>query len=122
VKPKRGPRDDPLPPIPAGIQDELRMKIRLRKQWNFTVDPALKPEFNRLQRSVTRRLNEWRNDQWGITLQSLDPEDQSLWRMTKRAMRIFTPPPPWSPHGGSLSYTLRKAKNLQKNWKLRFSR
>jgi hypothetical protein len=23
-------------------------------------------------------LNEWRNEQWGTTLESLDPEDQSL--------------------------------------------
>jgi hypothetical protein len=29
-------------------------------------------------RSVNRRLNEWRNDQWSATLESLDPEDQSL--------------------------------------------
>jgi len=57
------PRDDPRPPIPAGIQDEIRLKNRLRRQWQFTRDPALKAEVNRLQRSVTRRLNEWRNDQ-----------------------------------------------------------
>jgi hypothetical protein len=48
---------------------------------------------NRLQRSVTRRLNEWRNDQWSATLESFDPEDQSLWSMTKRVMRIPTPSP-----------------------------
>ena len=42
---------------------------------------------------MIRRLNEWRNDQWSATLESLDPEDQSLWRMTKRVMRVFTPSP-----------------------------
>ena len=26
---------------------------------------------------MTRRLNEWRNDQWSATLESLNPEDQS---------------------------------------------
>ena len=56
-----------------------------------TRDPALKAEVNRLQRSVTRRLNEWRNDQWSTTLESLNPEDQSLWKMTKRVMRVPTP-------------------------------
>jgi hypothetical protein len=50
------------------------------------MDSALNAEVNRLQRSVTRRLNEWRNDQWSATLESLDPEDQSLCRMTKRVM------------------------------------
>ena len=120
--PKRRPRDDPRPPIPAGIQDEIRLKNRLRRQWQFTRDPALKAEVNRLQRSVTRRLNEWRNDQWSATLESLDPVDQSLWRMTKRVMRVPTPTPPWSPQGESLSQTLRKPKPLQSIWRLSCSR
>jgi hypothetical protein len=76
--PKCNPRGDQRPPIPAGIQDEIRLKNRLRKRWQVTRDPALRAEVNRLHRSVTRRLNEWRNDQWNATLESLDPEDQSL--------------------------------------------
>jgi len=43
--------------------------------WPTGFIPALKTEVNCLQRSVTRRLNEWRNDQWSATLESLDPED-----------------------------------------------
>jgi hypothetical protein len=73
--PKRRPRADLRPPIPAGIQDELRLKNRLRRQWLVTRGPTLKAEVNRLQRSVTRRLNMWSNDQWNATLESLDPED-----------------------------------------------
>ena len=103
--PKCRPLDDPRPPIPAGIQDEIRLKIRLRRQWQITMDPALKAEVNRLQSSVTRRLNEWRNDQWSTTLESLDPADQSLWRMTKRVMRVPTPSPPWL-HRGTRSLRL----------------
>ena len=49
--------------------------------WQITRDPALRAEVNHLHRSVTRRLNEWRNDQWSAALESLDPEDHSLWRM-----------------------------------------
>jgi hypothetical protein len=91
--PKCRPRTDPRPPIPAGIQNEIRLNNRLRRQWQVTRDPALKADVNRLQMSVTRRLNEWRNDQWSTTFESLDPEDQSLWRMTKRMMRVPTPSP-----------------------------
>jgi len=58
--PKRRLRDDPRPPIMAGIQDEIRLKTRWRRQWHIARDPALKAEVNRLQRSVTRRLKEWR--------------------------------------------------------------
>jgi len=66
--PKRRPRDDPRPSIPAGIQDEIRLKNRLRRQ--ITREPALKAEINRLQRSVTRRFDEWRNDEWSTTLET----------------------------------------------------
>jgi len=51
------PRDDPRPPISAGIQDEILLNNRLRRYWQITRDPALKAEVNRLQISVTRRLN-----------------------------------------------------------------
>ena len=92
--PKSRPRSDPRPPLPASIQDEIRMKNRLRRQWQETRDPALKAEVSRLKRSVIHRLHEWRNDEWSSTLENLDPENLSLWRMTKRVMRIPTPSPP----------------------------
>jgi hypothetical protein len=116
------PRADPRPQIPAGIRDEIRLKNRLRRGWQVTWDPALRAEVNRLQRSVTRRLNEWRNDQWSKTLESLDPEDQSLWRMTKRVMRVPTPSPPLVTPGELLSQTLRKPKPSLTVWRLSFSR
>ena len=37
----------PPPMIPTGIQDEICLKKRLRRQWNVTRDPALKAEINR---------------------------------------------------------------------------
>ena len=46
--PKLRPHDDPQPPIPAGIQDEIRLINRLRKQWQMTRGPALKVVVNRL--------------------------------------------------------------------------
>jgi hypothetical protein len=92
--PKRRPRDDPRAPIPAGIQGEIRLKNRLRRQWQITKDPALKAEVKRIH-----RLKLWGNEQWGATLESFDPEDQSLWRMTKRMIRVPTPSPPWPPRG-----------------------
>jgi len=101
--PKRRPRAEPRPPIPSGIQDEVRLKYWLRRQWQVTSDPTLRAEVNRLQRSVTRRLNEWRNDQCSATRDSLDPEDMSLWRMAKRVMRVPTPSPLVTPGGIALS-------------------
>jgi hypothetical protein len=56
--PRSRPRAEPRPPLPASIQDEIRLKKRLRRQWQVTRDPALKNQVNRLQRSVTYLLNE----------------------------------------------------------------
>ena len=69
------PKCHPRPPILAGIQNEIRLKNRLQRQWQVTRDPTLKAAVNCLQRSVTRWLNKWRNDQWSLTLESLDSED-----------------------------------------------
>ena len=120
--PKCGTRDDPWPPIPAGIQDEIRLKNRLRMQRQITRVPALKAEINRLQRSFICGLNEWINHQWSATLESLDPEDQTLWRMTKRVKKFLTLSPSCSPQGKSLCKTLRKPKSLQTIWRRIFSR
>jgi hypothetical protein len=75
--PKLRPRIDRRPLLPANIRDEIRLKNRLMRRWQVTRDPALKTQVNRLQRSVTYRLNEWRNEQWSDTLESLDCEDPS---------------------------------------------
>jgi hypothetical protein len=69
--PKFGLRDKPRPPIPAGMQEEIGLKNRLQRRWQVTRDPAVKAEVNRLQRSVTRRLNVWRNNLWSTKLESL---------------------------------------------------
>jgi hypothetical protein len=58
-----------------------------------TRDATLKAEVNRPQRLVTRRLNEWRKDEGRATLECLDPENRSLWKMTKWVMRVPTPSP-----------------------------
>jgi hypothetical protein len=92
-----------VPPLPASIQDEIRLKNRLRRQWQNTRDPALKAQIKRLQRSVTWQLNEWRNGEWSDALESLCSEDQSLWKMTKRVMRVPTPSPPLQGPGLAVS-------------------
>jgi hypothetical protein len=106
------PRDDPRLLILACIQDEIRLKNRLRRQWQIARDPALKAEVNRLQRSVTHQLNEWRDNQWSGTLESFDPEDQSLWKMARRVMRVPTPSPPLVSPGGTALSDHEKAEAL----------
>jgi len=80
--------------MPARITDKVPLKNRLIRQWKVSKDPALKAGINRLQKSVTRKIKDWRNYQWIVTLELLVPEDQCLWKMTKHVMRFPTPSTP----------------------------
>jgi hypothetical protein len=86
------------------------LKNQLRRHWYITSDHVFKVEVDCLPSSVIRQLNEWRNDQW--TLESLDPEDQSLWKMAKQVMRFPTPSPPLVTPGGIALSDSEKAEAL----------
>jgi hypothetical protein len=118
--PGRRPHADPRPPFPASIQDEIRLKNRLRRQWQITKDPALQAQINRLQRSITYQLNEWRNDLWSDALESLDSDDQSLGHMTKRVMRVPTPSPSLQVPGGLAPSDSEKAEALANSLEAQF--
>jgi hypothetical protein len=79
--------------MPARIKDKGPLKNRLRRQWEVSRNPALKAEVNRLQKSVTRKMKDWRNDQWSVTLESLVPENQSLWKMSSHFLNPLLPLP-----------------------------
>ena len=61
---------------------------------------------------MTRRFNEWRKDQWSAALESLHPEDQSLWRISKRVMRVPTSSPLLVTPGGNALSDSEKAEAL----------
>jgi hypothetical protein len=64
---------------------------------------------------VNRRLNE--RNQWNTTLEPLDPEEESLWRMTKRVILLRLP----AGHTrGNRSLTPRKPKALADNLETKF--
>jgi len=69
---------------------------------------------------VTSRLKEWRNDQRSVTLESLDPKDQSLQRMTKQVMRVPAPSPPLVTPGGIALSGSEKAEALADNLETQF--
>jgi hypothetical protein len=69
---------------------------------------------------VAIQLQESRNDQWSDTLQALHPEDQSLWRMTKRVMKVTTPIPPLVTPGGTALLDSEKAEALADSLEAQF--
>jgi len=69
---------------------------------------------------VTRWLNEWRSDEWRATLESLDPEDHSLWSMTKRVMRVLHLHPPLVTSRGFAVSDSEKVEALADNLEAQF--
>ena len=51
---------------------------------------------------------------------SLDPEDQSLWKMIKRVMRVPTPSPPLVTQGGLALSDTEKAEALAESLEAQF--
>ena len=96
------------------------MKNELRRQLQIIRDPALKADVNRLHMSVSRRLKEWRNDMCSATLESLYPQDQPLWKMNKRLVRVPTPSPPLVTVGGLRLSDSEEAEALTDNLKTQF--
>lgn len=86
--PERRPLSDARCALPASIQDEIHLNNQLKNQWQGTRNPALKAEVSRLRSSVNFRLNEWTNEHWSDMLESLNSEDQSLWKMKKRVIQF----------------------------------
>jgi hypothetical protein len=60
------------------------------------------------------------NNQWSNTLESLVPDDQSLWKMNRRAMRIPTPSPPLITPGGIALADSEKAEELADSLEAKF--
>jgi len=67
---------------------------------------------------VPHQFNEWRNDQWNHALESLNLEDQSMWRMTRQVMRFPTPSPTLVTQVGLFSQTPRKPNSLEIQFQL----
>ena len=84
------------------------------------MDPAQKAEVNRLRISVTHQLNKWKNDKSSFTLELLDPEDQLLWKVARRVMRIPTPSPTLVTPGGLALSDSEKAAALADNLEAQF--
>jgi hypothetical protein len=71
---------------------------------------------------VTPQQNEWRNEQWSGMLESLDPGDQLLWKMTRRVMKITTPSLPFVTQSGTALSDSEKAEALAEILSLSFGR
>lgn len=69
--------------LPQEIEDLIKMRRRARRQWQTHRDILAKREMNRTSRQLRIALTKLHNDRWEKLLDSLNPEDNSLWRISK---------------------------------------
>ncbi|GFY09381.1 RNA-directed DNA polymerase from mobile element jockey [Trichonephila clavipes] len=77
------------------VSDETRQLMiernRARKTWQFTRDPSDKRVLNNIQNRIHRKVKAFQNKIWEDELRALDPDDGSLWEMSKELRKKKSP-------------------------------
>ncbi|KAG5889593.1 hypothetical protein JTB14_024014 [Gonioctena quinquepunctata] len=71
------------------IQELVTLKHRMRRDWQRTRYPALREDLLRLGREVVSLINDYKNEKWRNTLERFNPQDGSLWKMTKMIKKKY---------------------------------
>lgn len=88
-KVKTTPEDD----LPRTARDKIKQRNRIRKLWQRNRDPNLRPAINRLTKEIRETINTHKNQKWRDKLESLNPQDSSLWKITKQLKNKYSPIP-----------------------------
>ncbi|GFX63089.1 probable RNA-directed DNA polymerase from transposon X-element [Trichonephila clavipes] len=77
------------------VSEEIRQLMiernRARKVWQFTRDPSDKRVLNNIQNRLHRKIKAFQNKIWEDELRALDPDDGSLWEMSKELRKKKSP-------------------------------
>ncbi|GFW14631.1 probable RNA-directed DNA polymerase from transposon BS [Trichonephila clavipes] len=77
------------------VSEEIRQLMiernRARKVWQFTRDPSDKRVLNNIQNRIHRKVKAFQNKTWEDELRALDPDDGSLWEMSKEFRKKKSP-------------------------------
>ncbi|GFR08033.1 RNA-directed DNA polymerase from mobile element jockey, partial [Trichonephila clavata] len=74
----------PISCIPSVIRDKIKIKNRLRKDWQDTkYPPPYKTQLNKLQKEIKNELKNFHRAQWDKKLSEASPDDDSLYKIVK---------------------------------------
>ncbi|KAF8789716.1 putative RNA-directed DNA polymerase like protein [Argiope bruennichi] len=80
--------------LPPEIVDKIKLKNRWHKFWQMTFYPPYKLLFTKLQNEIREDINEYDNNSWKELLESLNPEDNSLFDFNRKLTKKFFALPP----------------------------
>lgn len=97
--------------IPPEIQVLINIKNYYRRKFKRNRLREDKALYLDLTIEIKRKLYNWRNDTWGKFLETLKPQDGTLWKITKYLTKSKTPIPPLEANGNYV-YTKSDKANL----------
>lgn len=101
---------------PLGLPYELKLKIRMRNQlkktWQRTRSTVDKTAFNKLRREIEHELQEIKNERWQSTLEEIDDNDPTTYKLAKLFRRNKKNYPPLHGSNGMVYTTQDKAEQL----------
>ncbi|GFX55591.1 probable RNA-directed DNA polymerase from transposon X-element [Trichonephila clavipes] len=103
----------PLSTIPSVIRDKIKLKNRIRKDWQDTKYPPYKTQLNTLQKDIKKELQNYHNFKWDKLLAEAIADDDSLYKIVKthsNKNKTFHIPPIVGPMG--LHYSTEDKVNL----------
>ena len=87
--------------IPTRIRAIIKQRRQQKKKYQRTLDPGEKRLLNRLNNMVKEELRDFHNERWREKLDSLEVQDNSLFRMAKALTRKKTTIPPLNGRNGT---------------------
>ena len=107
--------------VPTHIMDLIREKRRARRRAQISLDPTDRTTANRLIQQVRSELRQLRESRWTDLVESLDTEDNSLWRLSKALRSAKSAPRPLHGRNGLVYSDTNKAEAFADHLEDQFS-
>ncbi|KAL4111862.1 hypothetical protein QTP88_015739 [Uroleucon formosanum] len=105
----------PSPHLPSYIRTLIAQKHRARVIWQRTRYPIDKSHYNALTQKLKRLLANLKSESYAKYISSLTDIDGSLWKVTRKLLRIHNPPPTLRNADGSWALSEQSQANIFAN-------
>lgn len=107
--------------LPNSIKDLIKTKNTLRRHWQKYQDPRLKTTINRTQALIRKKLQDHSNSTWNMKIQEINPQDGSLWKLSKTLQATPSPNHPIHAENGLVFDDQDKAEAFADSLEIQFS-
>ena len=114
-------RESAKPPtLSFHVRQLVRQRNNMRKTWQSNRDPNLKRELNRLTRKVRQKIVTEKQQQYKELIESLNPEDTSIWEFAKKLRKPYGKLPPLKDSNKIAYSDEEKAEALANHYETQF--